>query len=49
MMKRKDKLNKMPIVNVSFHNVIKAKVGKNGTLILPNDVPEDIKEWIEKG
>lgn len=29
--------------------VIKLKVSSNGTLILPNNAPQDVKDWVENG
>lgn len=29
--------------------VIKPKVTSKGTLVLPDDAPEDVKEWIKNG
>lgn len=29
--------------------VIKPTISKNGTLIFPNDVPEEVKDWINNG
>lgn len=34
--------------NVSPH-VIKTEIDKDGTLVFPNDVPNDVKEWIKNG
>lgn len=33
----------------STPRVIKSKVTSKGTLILPDDIPEDVKEWVKNG
>lgn len=35
--------------NVNASRVIKPKVSKSGVLIIPEDAPEDVKDWVKNG
>lgn len=34
---------------VRASRVIKPKISSTGTLILPDDAPQDVKDWVENG
>lgn len=40
-----------PTLSPKVHasRVIKPKVSSDGTLILPDDAPQDVKDWVENG
>lgn len=39
----------MVSIKVNASRIIKPKISNDGVLILQDDVPEDVKDWVENG